>query len=302
LALSYQDTVLQDGPLLYVRFEETSGAACADSSGFGHNGTAAGTFTRNVATGVAGFDIGITLGGTVADFVSVPSSAALNITGDVTFEAVIKPASLPGGGTIIDRGSNSPALFGYELLLVGSTVRITDVEVGTNYAVTTNGSISAGTLYHVVLTCSPHAGPFTAYVNGALNNSGATPNTAPTGGVTEPLHIGVGDARGSLIQPFPGLLDEVAMYDKILSPARIAAHWAARNTAASSGGSTILKPPPPGLTGLLPGGPKRNPKPHPKPHPKPGPQPPPTPPPVVPPPVVDPAERVDGELKRRDDE
>jgi hypothetical protein len=294
VALSYQATVLANGPLMYLRFEETSGAACVDSSGFGHNGTAAGTFTRNVATGLAGFDIGITFGGTTSDFVSVPSSSALNITGNVTYEAVIKPASLPAAACIIDRGDDSGAAYGYSMVLksTGQLV-LTDSEFARTYASTTGGAISAGTLYHVVLTSTPGGGAYAAYINGVVNNTGVSAVALP-GGVTSPLHIGIAVTRGTPVQPFPGLIDEVAIYNKILSASDVAAHWAARNTAASSGGSAILKPPPPGLVGKLPGGPKRNPKPHPKPGPN--------PPPVAPPPVVGPAERVDGELKRRDDE
>lgn len=285
------------GPLMYLRFEEASGATCADSSGFGHTGTASGNFTRNVATGIAGFDIGITLGGTTSDFVSVPSAAALTVTGPVTYMAVIKPASLPATGAIIDRGSDSSSAFGYAMDLRSTgQVQLTDVEFARIYSATVAGAISAGSLYLVVLTCIPNGGAYTAYVNGALNNTGTSAGFPIPGGVTQPLHIGVSDARGTLVQPFPGLIDEAAIFDKVLSQSDVSALWAARNTAASSGGKGILKPPPPGLVGKAPGAPQRNPKPRPKPRPHP------LPPPVTPPPTVEPGERVDGELKRKDDE
>jgi len=296
LALSYQDTLLALGPLMYLRFEETSGATCADSSGFGHTGTASGNFTRNVATGIAGFDIGITLGGTTSDFVAVPSAAALNISGPVTYTAVIKPASLPAVGAIIDRGDDSAAAYGYVMVLLSTgQVRLTDSEFARTYASTTVGAVSAGTLYHIVLTSIPSGGAYVAYVNGAQNNTGVSSGAVP-GGVASPLHIGVAVTRGTFVQPFPGLIDEAAIFDKIISQSDVTALWAARNTAASSGGKGILKPPPPGLVGKAPGAPQRNPKPRPKPRPHP------LPPPVTPPPTVEPGERVDGELKRKDDE
>jgi len=140
--------------------------------------------------------------------VAVPSAAALNISGPVTYTAVIKPASLPAVGAIIDRGDDSAAAYGYVMVLLSTgQVRLTDSEFARTYASTTVGAVSAGTLYHIVLTSIPSGGAYVAYVNGAQNNTGVSSGAVP-GGVASPLHIGVAVTRGTFVQPFPGLIDE----------------------------------------------------------------------------------------------
>jgi hypothetical protein len=48
--------------------------------------------------------------------------------------------------------------------------------------------------------------------------------------------VGVAFNAGVAANPFPGLIDEVAIYNSILSPARVAAHYAARMNASSGTG------------------------------------------------------------------
>jgi concanavalin A-like lectin/glucanase superfamily protein len=241
---SYAQTVLADSPSLYVRFEETAGATCADSSTNAASGTAHGTFTRNVATGLAGLDIGISLGGAVTDYVSFPNSAAINNLFSVaflTYEAWIKPTSLPTAGEIMAGGYVDNTHTGANMYVDNTgTVFMTDAFFGGVYAQSTAGAISANTLYQVVVAVQWNTA-YTVYINGVSNNTGSpqarTPS--PTG---QQFCIGATNDNGTVHNAFPGLIDECSAYPALLSGSQVAAHYAARNTGSSSGGGTKSPP------------------------------------------------------------
>ena len=61
------------------------------------------------------------------------------------------------------------------------------------------------------------------YVNGALSTSGtASGFTANTGA---PLLIGSSDYGSGPTEPFPGLIDEVAVYNRVLSATEVQLHY-----------------------------------------------------------------------------
>lgn len=89
------------------------------------------------------------------------------------------------------------------------------------------GVIPANTWTHVVVTRSA-AGTWRLYVNGELKTSGLTNPNAPTANGTR-----IGGNGGN--NQFSGRIDEVAVYEKALTGARILAHYQAAGAPATSG-------------------------------------------------------------------
>jgi hypothetical protein len=237
---TYAQTVLADNPVLYLRFSETSGAVCADSSTSGFTGTASGAFTRNVDTGVTGWGIGISLGGAGADHVTVPDNPALDILGAVTFEAVIKPTSLPPFSVFMSKGAQGAALAGYSFQVSSAgTLKLQNAWSGVGCAFSAAGAVVAGTEYHVAATVDGSSNGI-VYVNGVAG--GTTVVGLSNGASGQPFTVGATSTSGAFSGGFQGLIDEVAVYNGALSAARIAAHYAARNTASGGGGTAKSSP------------------------------------------------------------
>jgi large repetitive protein len=239
--VSYQAEVLADNPVLYLRYSETSGATCADTSASGFVGTARGTFTRNVATGQAGWGIGISLNGSAGSYVDVPDAPALDQIGAVTYEFVIKPTSLPAAAEIMSKGYTGGGSTGYSVYLDNTgTIFLTNSFYGGVYGKSAAGAIVAGTEYYVAVTRNAaHVG--VVYVN-AVASAPVTLADQPFSASGQPLTIGSTSAAGSKTLPFPGLIDETAIYPTDLSQARISAHFAARDSGTDPGKS--IKSPP----------------------------------------------------------
>jgi hypothetical protein len=235
--VTYQSEVLADNPLLYLRFSETAGASCADTSTSGFTGTAHGTFTRNVDTGLSGWGIGISLGGGATDYISVPDNPALDLGGSMTYELVIKPTSFPAPVSVLmTKGSDGAANGGYSLQLSsGGVPQLTNAFWGGVYA--SGSALTANTEYHIAVTRAGDAGiVYTNAVAGATTHLSAQAFTASG----QPFTIGQMSSGGSLLFPYPGLVDEVAVYGTTLSAARIEAHYAARGGVA---GNPVKSPP-----------------------------------------------------------
>lgn len=235
--MSYQSEVLADSPALYLPLTEASGASCADLSTNGFVGTAHGTFTRGVSlgAGVAGVSPGVTLNGTTADYIDVPSAAALNITADVTYEAWVIPLSLSGTlFTILSKGYQADnTTQGYYFLVNNNTstnaLQFTPCFDGTTLALTGNNVVALSTLAHVVVTRTA-ANLTTIYVNGTQAAQQTVAASIHANNV--PFSIGVlqsGSGGGSFARPFKMTVASVAIYPTALSSTRVSAHYAARN-------------------------------------------------------------------------
>jgi hypothetical protein len=221
-ASGYAAAVLADAPTLYLRFEETSGATCADSSGNARTGTAAGAFTRNVAGATSGGGIAI---GLAAAEVTVPDVAALDIVGDVTYEAWILLTSFTVFHTLISKGQQSAGVAGYQFRVDQTTRKLTVNKASTSGLLTSTGAVPADSAWHhVAFTRAGNV--YTAYIDGA---SAGTATIATTIDATnQVLGIGASFVGAVAQERLTGTIDEVAVYPSALSGARIAAHFAAR--------------------------------------------------------------------------
>jgi hypothetical protein len=217
---SYYDEVMADSPAFYSRlnsygdfFDATGANGKASSS----TGVTSGT-TGALATYGGDPDKATTF---ASGYVTYPDSPSLSIASSSTYEAWIKPSALSGTQVILHKEQH------FTFATSGTT--LTFAHSGNwSYANTNTGgpygTLTTSTWYHVAVVHTVGVG-YTFYVNGVQAGS-AFANTSAMTDNANSLCIGAYNC-GSMY--FPGVIDEVAIYPTALSPARIAAHYAARN-------------------------------------------------------------------------
>jgi hypothetical protein len=225
----YAATVAADSPVSYWRLAEASGTTALDE-----RGANTGAYTNAPGLGSAGLLAGepankaVALDG-VSDYVSVADSASLDLTNQITVEAWIKPAAIPAAGQFASVVTKREA---YAIQFNGPRLEFTVMQSGARQRLqAAAGAIVAGTTYHVVGTFDGTTQRL--YINGVEVGSRAQTGAATVG--TNSLTIG---SWGSS-EYFTGTIDEVAVYNSVLSAARVKAHTDA------AGGSTPPPPPPP---------------------------------------------------------
>ncbi|HLN75838.1 MAG TPA: LamG-like jellyroll fold domain-containing protein [Nocardioidaceae bacterium] len=219
---SYQSTVTADTPAGYWRMGGTGSSVPAT---VGPSGTTVGGVT-STSGAIAGDTDGARAFDGSSGYVSVPSATALNMTGDLTVEAWVKPTVVQGGVAVQKGGSSGYSVWQYRLGMTSGGQWRGTVFVGSSaYAVTAPGSATLNAWTHLVLTRS--GGTLAIYVNGTRV---ATASGAGTLNTTTSI-LGIGRSGASATSYFRGSIDEVAVYAHALSAQAVAAHY------ASGGGS-----------------------------------------------------------------
>ncbi len=214
----YQAAVTADNPVGYWRLGGTGSSIAAT---VGPSGTAVGGVT-STGGAIAGDADGARAFDGSTGYVSVPSDASLNMTGDLSVEAWVKADVVHGGVAVQKGGSSGYSVWQYRLgMTSGGQWRGTVFVGGTAYAVTAPGAATLGTWTHLVLTRS--AGTLAIYVNGSRVATASAPGTLNT---TTSI-LGIGRSGASATSYFQGGLDEVAVYAHALSADTVAAHYAA---------------------------------------------------------------------------
>lgn len=229
---AYPPTVMRTpGLWSYWRLNEAPGATAASDA----MGVANGTYVNGVGQGALGglpsqTDAGATFDG-VDDRVQMGD--VYDFAGRVPFsvEAWVRRTSVneTAWRKIVAKDTGTGAREGWGLAITSSSygpapqrfflerfaAGVSNVVIGTTASV-------AGTWYHVVGTYD--GSTMRIYLNGALEAS--APSTTSMGDSTTPLRIsglGAGDA-----ELLPGMVDEVAVYDRALSAAQVLEHYTAR--------------------------------------------------------------------------
>ena len=150
------------------------------------------------------------------DFVEVPSSAGLSITGPITVEAWIQRSATTPQSIVEKYGTNQGG-YGLRVMSNGRLQFFTIGDNETSDAVTGGSTLFVGTWYHVAGVWDGTA--LRVYVNGGLNVISSS--TLSPGAGSSSLKIG---ARGhDAGTPFAGLIDEVAVFNRALTAAEIQA-------------------------------------------------------------------------------
>ncbi len=155
--------------------------------------------------------------------VDIPDQPAYALTNSLSIEAWVRPRG--DGYVIFFRGDNRPGLDPYALSMqANNTLRfaITD-QAGNNATVQT--ALTYNQWWHVAATLDGNSGTMSIYTNGTL--AGQTTTTVrPFGDLipTDSPGIGIGNVNDGFNNfPFTGDIDEIALYNRALSPGEIQA-------------------------------------------------------------------------------
>lgn len=234
---AYRAVVVTDAPVAYWRLDDADGASAKDEIGNAHPGTYYGTVEHRVAgisahNGAANFD-GSTGCISVGESFRFPGRVAFSVEGWVKLVAYgaegTRMVSTEGFPTGIRSGWNLSASYGdtgYPYFDAWSSEGTDNQYVMGAYSSTSpeHGKLPLGEWSHVIGTFDDSAEEI--WVNGVLRNrvKQSSLNRANAGTLT----IGcAGSGSGPIYLGAKGALDEIAIYDKVLSPERIAAHYAA---------------------------------------------------------------------------
>lgn len=223
--LCFADTVLADAPEAWWRLGESAGTTAVDQMA-AHDGTYTGTYTLG-ATGLLSGDSNTALDtGSSTGYVTVPASAALNLLTNFSLEAWFQwDGSTPTNYVLLVLGDASteskPALLVYPttgyLSLAASDSGIIEVQY--------QSALGAGT-HHVIVTYGAGPGTGKMYLDGVdVGTLGA--GTTFSGATPEQVQIGA--EVGANI--WDGRIQDVAIYNYVLTSAQVAAHYAARTVS-----------------------------------------------------------------------
>ncbi len=207
----------------YWRFDEGNGTKASDSAGTNH-GTIHGP---NWVTGKSGYALSFD---GLNDYVEVPHNSSLVPMDQITIEGWIKPLESlrphPAGTYWLYKGHT----WGQRQYAMGvdsdaiavSLWNSTKERIGNLYFV----PVKLGEWYHIAMTSDE--ADLKLYVNGEFRNSVPFPYNISSG--TENLYVGTywpGDGGSCNGNPcyFNGLVDEVAIYNRALTPEEICQHY-----------------------------------------------------------------------------
>jgi uncharacterized delta-60 repeat protein len=215
IVLDYHTEVLSTPRLVsYWRLGETSGATAADAKG-----TNTGTYRKGVtlnqpsaliqdANPSAGFDGS-------NDYIDIADHESLDTADTFTLEAWVKRSSTSTSGkTVLSKGTGS-----WQLSFVENKLTLTKSGSGTIATANVSTTDITG-FHHVVATKS--GSTVKLYID-RIDRTGTVTNRT-IGNTSTALNIGRNTAGSEY---FPGLIDEVAIYNVALSPAQVQLHFTA---------------------------------------------------------------------------
>ena len=218
----YAAEVLADDPVAYWRFEETSGSVAADETG-----DHPGSYDDGVTLGVPGaltseIGHGASFDG-VDDHVEVPWAAVLN-PATFTVEAWARSRAGVVGYQAVVSSYEDPPQGGFGLWAAGAAEWNSYLGIGNSSYATATATRTTGTWIHLVATYDGTT--LRIYEDGRLAQSTTgelAQNTSTSLGIGGTQYI----AGGGWSELFEGEIDEVAVYDSVLPPQRVLAHYEA---------------------------------------------------------------------------
>jgi hypothetical protein len=216
-----------------AKFDEGSGTAVADVSGYKNNGVfgngACSPGTGTCPSWSAGKLGNAVLFDSVDDYITAPHSQSLNLTSVVTIAAWINRNGAGSGQAIVQKGQHN---LGYYLRL---TNFFPCMNVAGTWSICSTYVVPAGQWVHVTVVYN--GTDVIHYANGARINSIAKTGAINTG--TYVLRIGqrnIGEIAGN--EQFNGTIDELRIYSRVLSDSEI--RTLASNSAGMDFGQNTL--------------------------------------------------------------
>jgi hypothetical protein len=223
--LVYRNAILGTPGLVgYWRLGEISGTNANDETPNNRDGTYTGGFVLAAEGSLIGdSDYGCALNGTTG-YVTIADNDAwsLTTTGELSIECWCRPTNATDGDrTLVAKGTAS----NYEWQLFRDTDQFYAVvyEAGgaSRVVITANVTVLAGVNAYVALTLDNVAEVAKIYVDGALIATNPTWTGTSTNG-TSPVNIG---RRPDNVQFYNGDVDEVAIYDRVLTDDEVLTHY-----------------------------------------------------------------------------
>ena len=204
------------GQVGYWSFDENNGSRVYDASTTNADGDITGPATW--ASGKLG--TALTFNGT-GNYVDVGNPTALRVTSG-TLQAWIKSSQTTGTQAIIGKSDN------YYVLLSSNRIAIFDFNTSTTCQETA-GLIADGAWHHIAVT-------FQSGVNNGttIYRDGIATKTCTMTTVNQSSNVIIGDDF-THTQKFNGQLDEVKVYNRVLSPSEVKAEYDAGNAGALGG-------------------------------------------------------------------
>jgi hypothetical protein len=196
------------GVTAYWPLDETT-APIADVVG-NRTATPSSGYSLGLPPGIDAGGTSLALSGTAA----ANFGNAYNFTADRTIEAWIAPTTTSGDHYVVSKGTTTS---GYHLYLASGGIPTFQV----NSSRATAPALAAGGWHHLVATLTGRA--MALYVDGRPTGNGTVSNTS----ATSTQSFWLGRLSRSASGHFQGGLDEVALYNRALDAATVAAHFAA---------------------------------------------------------------------------
>jgi Concanavalin A-like lectin/glucanases superfamily len=169
--------------------------------------------------------------------IAIPDQAALDLTGDFTYEAWVRPDVVNIYQCILSKGQDTVgANAGYHFR-ISNTGKLELIKENISLLVTGTATLTAANWWHVAVTRAGNL--YTCYVNGV---AGGTATIATVINATnKAMQVGRGtNDNGTFGSPYDGRIDEVAVYGTALSAARLLAHYDARDDADPPPGDPVV--------------------------------------------------------------
>jgi len=203
---------VNNGLVGHWKLDETSGTTAYDASGFNRHGTLrnmnpAIDWVSGIIDGALDFDGS-------NDYIDI--GLVLSLTDSLSVCAWVKPASVNIDRQVISKGNNG-AITQWELK-TGTAGGMVDFRKwhGGPVGARSTQTLTSGVWTHLVGTWDGTA--WKIYWNGALSNSNIASGPLAT---NFKLYIGSVDANGTPLQFWHGLIDDVRVYNRALSPAEV---------------------------------------------------------------------------------
>jgi hypothetical protein len=207
----------------YWNFEEGTGSSTIDQSGNGNTGSWAGTPAGNNATYYTGGKVGSYAGyfDGGSDYVNIPQTSTLNPTAAITVTAWINIQQLPSAyGPVIMGGGTLGSSYFLGFYSGGTPFA---ARIGSSFISVSPSSLSLNTWLFIAMDFQAN-GPFMLVKNGiVIASTTSSFGNIPYG--TDPTTIGRLDYASYY---FPGLIDDVRIYNRALSAAEIQALYNAQ--------------------------------------------------------------------------